>query len=234
MKKALMYEIKGRRVPTWNPFAGCGHHCSYCYVRDIFDKFPPKCDKCFAIIPHEHPERLKQKFKAGETYFVCSTGDIRFASIAYFLKILDVIRNNPETTFYLQSKNPYYFDIQNTDPVDVIYILHDYKYPENLVLGTTIETNRTGNDYNVSDAPIPETRYCGLKEVQHTRTYIAIEPVMAFDLNVMLGWIQDIKPEFVYVGKDNWKSNLKEPTREELQALIEELREITEVRLKTI
>lgn len=223
-----MFKINGKRVKTWNPFAGCNHHCSYCYLRDTFYTFPPKCDKCFAIIPHEHPERLKQKFKVGETYFVCSTGDICFASLGYLLKILEVIKSNPKTTFLLQSKNPYCFNL-----LDCVN-LPDFKYPDNLVLGTTVETNRTGNDYNVSDAPIPESRYIGLKTVEHARKYWVIEPVMAFDLDVMVEWVRNIAPEFVYVGRVNHDYNLKEPTREELQALIEDLREITEVRLKTI
>jgi DNA repair photolyase len=226
MKKERMYEIEGKRVPTWNPFIGCRHNCTYCYASDIAKRQKHRCQNCYDFVPHLHPDRLQKRFKKGETVFVCSMGDISFAAFDTFTGILAVISNQPKTTFYIQSKDPIYF--------------REYlerfgcSIGDNVVLGTTIETNRNTKQY--SNAPIPTYRYEAMKLLKH-REYVTIEPIMDFDMSEMLSWLIEIKPEFVYIGynsKDRKNKHLPEPSLAKTEALIAVLEKITEVRLKLI
>lgn len=212
-------------VKTWNPMVGCRHNCVYCYGRRIAKRQKHRCDLCYSFLPHMHPERLAKKFKAGDTIFVCSMSDISFATYDEMGKIMDVIWNYPKTTFMIQSKRQEYFLYGRIHP-----------YPDNCILGTTIETNR--NTSKISKAPLPFIRKSWMTApLMHPRKYVTIEPIMEFDLDVMVEWVQEINPEFVYVGYNNLDSknfHLPEPSLNETLRLIAELEKITEVRLKTI
>ena len=61
---------------------------------------------------------------------------------------------------------------------------------------------------------------------------VSIEPIMDFDLEVMVKWMQEIKPEFVSIGADSGNNHLPEPTPEKVKALIEALQEFTFVKIK--
>ena len=63
---------------------------------------------------------------------------------------------------------------------------------------------------------------------------ISIEPIMTFDRGMFLSYLRDIAPAFVYIGYDNHGNHLPEPTLEETQPLIADLKEFTEVREKTV
>lgn len=226
MKKERMYEVDGKRVPTWNPFVGCSHNCGYCYARDIAKRQKHHCLKCYDFVPHMHPERLKKMFKAGETVFVCSMGDISFASFEEFNQILEVTGYCPDTTFYIQSKDPSYFNA---------YIKHySSDIRSNILLGTTIETNLDITKYG--NAPIPKDRVAAIKELTY-RKYVTIEPIINFSMDVMVRWIAEIKPEFVYIGynsRDRDTRHLPEPSLSKTEELITKLEKITEVRRKSI
>ena len=250
-KKSRMYEVNGTRVRTWNPFVGCKFNCSYCYAPEIYKRFS-KCEQCKAFTPHFHPERLQQKFKAGETVFVCSMGDISFVSFTQFNKILEVTNYYLDTTFYIQSKNPAYFNA---------YIeRYSSDIGDNIIFGTTIESNyyhfvSIRSMRHISKAPAPLDRGEAMMELSHhkylnamlkiiyhkeePRKYITIEPVLEFSLSIMVDWIKQIAPEFVYVGYLNplWqakKLQLPEPPLEKVKELCEKLAKFTEVRLKTM
>jgi len=233
-EKTLMYaDENGKRIPTWSPLIGCRHDCIYCYARQQAKRQKHRCEKCYHFEPHFHYERLNQKFKNGETYFVCSMSDIAFTTTEQHKAILDVIKNNPETLFYIQSKKPECFFSFDA-------------FSNNLVLGTTIETNRgfpNGDvDYpysEISKAPFPVSRMLSLRVIEHKRKYVTIEPIIDFDLDTMVAWIEQIMPEFVYVGYLNplWKAKklqIPEPPLEKTEQLIAELAKITEVRVKTL
>jgi len=57
---------------------------------------------------------------------------------------------------------------------------------------------------------------------------------MDLDLDVMVRWMRDIKPEFVSIGANtNWKVKLPEPGPDKVKALIKALKKFTEVKIKS-
>ena len=222
-KKSRMYEADGKTVRTWNVFKGCNFDCVYCVQREQAKRQKHSCEKCYLYAPHLHSERLDEKFKAGETVFVAAMGDIIFATHDEWNAILEVIRNYPKTTFFLQSKNPQCF-------------IRGFVYPQNVVLGTTIETNR--DMYAYSRAISTDYRYEAMSEINH-RKYLSFEPIFDFDLDILVEWAKEIAPEFVYVGyldkiSRAKKLQLPEPPLEKVKELCEELGKFTEVRLKNM
>ena len=216
---SLMYE----NTYTFNPFVGCKHGCIYCYARKIAKRQKHRCIDCYNFVPHEHPERLGKKFPKGSQVFVCSMGDITFATEEYRQRIYDVIREQPGVTFLLQTK----------DPIVFMADLKDGLVPENTILGITLETDKREIIEKYSNAIYPFDRVAVMELLKH-RKYVTIEPIMDFDLEMMVDCIRDIDPEFVYIGYDNHRHRLPEPSLEKTLKLINELETFTEVRKKTI
>ena len=105
--------------------------------------------------------------------------------------------------------------------------------PSNVIVGTTIETNR--DTQKISKAPPPFNRYIDLNALS-CRNAVTIEPIMNFDFEVMLDWLWALNPEIVWIGYNNYPKSvhLEEPTLEKTNNLIDELNTFTDVRLKTI
>ena len=204
---------------TWNPFKGCNFDCVYCKKSFQLQAKRQKhnCIKCYNYEPHFHPERLNKIPKA-DLVFACADGDISFANMKQKGLILRAMQLKPKQTFLLQTKNP--------------SCLTDWRIPSNVILGTTIETNRRTE--HLSKAPIPENRYYNL--LGFNRKAVTIEPILDFDLDVLKQWIWKINPEIVWVGYANHTNglNLDEPELSKTQKLIDELNKFTDVRLKTI
>lgn len=188
-----MYELS---VQQWNPFKGCDFGCVYCRE----ESFQPAearnlhgCDECRDYIPHRHSERLVEDYTLKSTpymmfIFTCSSGDINFCPTDYLELIIDRIKKNPDKNFLIQSKNPATFN--------------RVEFPINVVLGTTIETNRDEfyRENNISRAPAPSRRYEDFKNVNHKLKMLTLEPIMDFDLDEMLEWIDGINPVFIWLG----------------------------------
>jgi len=221
---------------THNPFVGCRHACIYCvpsFQRQA-KRQRKRCVKCYNYEPHFHPERLKDylpRTKPDEFIFLCDMGDVAFAKPEWLKLIIEhEVRRYPDRTFLIQSKNPACFE-----PFSGLY-------PENLILGVTIETNKVEFDtpskyrnyQERSKAPLPEQRYKAMVKLNHSRKLVTIEPILDFDLPILVSWIREIKPEAVYVGYDNHNCKLPEPLKWKTLKLIEELKKFTEVRRKTI
>jgi len=108
--------------------------------------------------------------------FVCGYGDISFCNPKFTLKIIEKIKEHNKRcsykTHYFQSKRPAYFKEFLSE------------FPENVILLTTMETNRDSGYRKVSKAPLPSKRYKQFLELDYPRKVVTIEPVMDFDLEV--------------------------------------------------
>ncbi len=208
-KRKNMYKLS---VCSWQPFVGCGFNCVYCTksFKAQVKRQKQNCQKCYDYIPHEHPERLEQPLpKTGymEFIFVCPFSDISFCETEYLQKIVDRIRKEKDKTFLVHSKDP--------------LIFNTVFWPDNVILGTTIETDVAYD--NLSSAPTPLIRYSDFLTVEHSRKMVIIEPVVEFNLEILLFWIVQIKPVMVWLGYDTNKNNLPEPPLSEVKRLHWEL-----------
>ena len=208
----------------WNVFKGCEFQCVYCipsFQRQA-KRQKHRCMDCYNYTPHFHPERLNQQLpltKGDEFIWACSSGDISFAKEEDLNRVLDVMRlgKNQKRTFFMQSKDPFCFN--------------KYDLPKNLIIGTTIESNRA---YDISKAPSPWIRKQAIESIEHPRKRITIEPIMDFDLDILFKWMDNILPEIIYIGYDTKKCKLSEPTLNKTKELIFELEQITRVKPKLL
>jgi DNA repair photolyase len=211
--KNLMYREDGERVRTWNPHPGCGFNCTYCYGPAQYARFS-KCDKCKAFRPHFHPERMKQTFEKGKTYFVESLGDPSFIPREIFQRILDHCASFPDTKFMIQSKEPGYFS--------------GFDYPKNIWLGTTIETDLDKLAMCYSWAPLPSFRntrlYAVQQEYPELHYYVTFEPIMVCSIRELKDIALYLNADAVYIGRDNHGHHLPEPAEYELTELVRCLR----------
>jgi hypothetical protein len=211
-EKSNMYQ----GAQTWNPFKGCRFDCTYC--EPTFKRQAKRqehiCQKCHRYEPHCHPDRLK-KIPSSRIVFVCGNADISFCPPEFTRQIIDRIRKHNERcsnkTFYFQSKQPAYFEPFLS------------QFPPNVILLTTLETNRDAGYRKVSQAPPPTERYRQFKNLNYPRKVVTIEPVMDFDDEIFPQWIVDLRPEYVWLGLNSKSKQvaLPEPSPEKLQKLVE-------------
>ncbi|AMD30656.1 DUF5131 family protein [Acidilobus sp. 7A] len=217
---------QGRRRPvspnkSWNPVTGCPHLCTYCWAMKLLEgklKDSPKYRNGFK--PTFHPEELlKARFRPGDTVFVVDMGDLFSDAMPreWVEAVLRRAREFPSTRFMFLTKNP----ARYSEFLDVL--------PRNSVLGVTIETNRDDLARSVSRAPPPSRRHEAMSELRWPYKYISVEPLMDFDLEVMVSWAADIRPVSAHVGYDNWNSRLPEPPLWKARELVRRLSAITYV-----
>ncbi len=216
-------------VYQWNVFKGCLFDCVYCRnsFQRISKRFQPTIDKngkqrgcqsCYDYKPHFHPERLNnslKKTKSDQFIFCCSSGDIYFAEKSWINAILVKVRENSDKTFFFQSKAPECF--------------FNYDFPENVILGITLESNQHYPD--ISKAPPPEKRAKDFSKLDFDRKHVTIEPVMEFDPKKLKLMIKSIDPEIINFGYDSKNSKLSEPEMEKSIEFVKDLR--TEYIVKT-
>jgi hypothetical protein len=190
------------------------------------------CPECKIFAPHSHISRLDKRpprTKQGEFIFFPSSGDLAFAIPEIIRAHIDYARKYPDRTFLIQSKNPEFFN--------------HYEFPDNVILGTTIESNlllfETPSKYNyyseISKALYPVHRAAAMEELSHKRKAVTIEPILDFTLSRMLELVSRVKPEIIWIGYDNHNCKLPEPTLVKTMVLIYELRKRGfDVRTKTL
>lgn len=90
---------------TWNPVKGCEHGCSYCYGREMANRFNGG-----DFTPSYHPDILEEPIrrKKPSKIFVCSMSDIggEFVQKDWFDEIMNTIDRCPRHTFQLLTKAP--------------------------------------------------------------------------------------------------------------------------------
>jgi hypothetical protein len=240
MTENKMYVDRVRNVPVMRY---CNFNCVYC----SFKKFLKlsKCQDCKDNKNHTHLEvlqRIPPKTNRGQFLTVGLSGDVSFMNQNEFAVVLGYCHDWNSRTFLIQSKNPEYF------------LQFSHMIPQNVIIGTTIETNRSKfdchtdtdfkkyvyRDYSeISQAPYPIDRYTPMLNIK-SRKAVTVEPILDFDLDIFVQRIKEIAPEFVYIGyandhKAGIKLKLPEPTIEKTMQLINELkRDGIDVREKTL
>jgi hypothetical protein len=205
---------------TWNPFKGCRFDCTYCIPSFQLQSKRQKqiCEKCYQYVPHCHDDRRLKQIPSASIIFVCGNADISFCPPRFTRTIIDAVtqhKSKKEKTFYFQSKRPSYFE--QFLPL----------FPENVILLTTLETNRDAGYGAVSKAPPPTERYRQFKKLKYPRKVVTIEPVMDFDEAVFPRWIVDLKPEYVWLGLNSRPKAvvLPEPSPDKLRKLVRVLKD---------
>jgi hypothetical protein len=201
MKQGNMYSA----VIPWNVYKGCLYDCIYCKVS--FQRQAKRqlhnCRACYDFTPHAHPERIA-KMPKGDIIWPGSSGDISFCDPDYLVAIIFEMSKHPERTFYLQSKNPAFF---NT----ILYYLRDMG---NVILLTTLETNRDEGYDKISKAPVPSVRARDFAALDWPRKIVTIEPILEFDFHDFFEMIFMCKPELVYIGYNSKPKSVKLPEPE--------------------
>lgn len=228
-----MYADRQANIPV---FRGCSFGCVYYSFKRLI-QMNKKCPDCAEFEPHNHMEVLQRtpiKTKPGEFLTVGLSGEVSYMNPFDFLEVLEYCHKWYDRTFLIQSKNPEYF----------LHPLFKDSIFDNVILGTTIETNdeypyntRVGvhTSYRlISKAPLPEKRYEAMLKLT-CRKAVTIEPILFHDTNILVKWITDINPELCWVGYDNHNHKLPEPSLEKTLGLINAL-EIAgiDVRRKTL
>jgi protein gp37 len=206
--------------PTWNPVTGCRHACTYCWARKLAEtklKHTKRYAQGFTT-PTLNPEELNRKFKDDDFVFVSDMGDLFCESIPdeWYAEVFCVIRAYMKTQFLLMTKNPHrYYGL-------------GFRLPQNVVLGATIESNRVYLE--LSRAPDQRERIAAMQHLScdyvaqaGLKRFIAIEPILDFDLDEFLDKILSIKPWAVAVGYDNYNNHLPKPPLAKTLQLIEGL-----------
>lgn len=189
---------------TWNPVRGCLHDCIYCWGKRLARRLK------YDYKPQFIPKRLNIRFKPGELIFVCDFGDLfgDWVPSEWIEKILDVIKKHKETYFLLLTKNPKRY--------------LEFSFPENVILGATIETD-IDNDYGkISKAPKPSERIALMQKINHKYKMISIEPILDFSRDFP-EQLARINPCAIVIGYDNYNCKLPEPRLEKTLWLIREL-----------
>jgi hypothetical protein len=230
-RKNRMYE-QSRKSLNW--FVGCRNECVYCKpsFQAQMKRQLHNCKTCYLFEPHAHLERLTKsppRTKDGEFIFFPSSGDIEFCSLTDMITAIEYAKKYSDRTFLMQSKNAGSF--------------LEWVFPENVVVGITMETDQYEFEIpkeckykkysEISKACAPYWRYKGMLAVEHKRKFVTIEPILDYTSD-FADLIEEINPEFVYIGYDNHNCRLPEPPLASTLDLIEELKEFTEVRIKTL
>ena len=208
---------------TWNVGKGCSHNCLYCNVRNIFVpklQKNPKTAKYrdgFAFKLFENELKKPSYKKSGVGFiFIWYMGDWMCPEVPdeWILRILDVVRKDESNEFLSCTKNP----ARYLDFVD--------EFPENLWLGTTIETNLPiANRF--TRAPTVRDRYNAMKELDWEKKFLSIEPKMDCEPETFLKWVKEMDVKVCEVGADNYRVvKLPEPEPWKVRKLLDGLNEI--------
>jgi protein gp37 len=119
---------------SWNPVTGCLHNCSYCYARDIANRFyaqgfePSIMPARLGAPAHTAVPEAAQTDVGFKNIFVCSMADLfgKWVPKEWIEAVLATVRENPQWNFLFLTKFP--------------QRMVEFEYPENAWLGTSVDT----------------------------------------------------------------------------------------------
>lgn len=200
---------------TFNPIKGyCGFECSFCYANRIYKRFHKDTQQPCLV-----SKELETKLGKDRTIFIGSSLDMFHPGInsQEISAVLDRCRHYPNNNYLFLTKKPERYEEFLSE------------FPENSILGTTIESNFC---FSISQAPWTYQRFVAMRDLDWPIKFVSIEPIMYFSLENMVDWIYQIQPEFVSIGAVTGYKGLKEPKGWEIKALIGALKTITKVYVK--
>lgn len=192
---------------TWNTIKGkCPHDCSYCYMKQ-FKQNNLRFDK----------KELMTNLKTEKTIFVGSGCDMWAEDVPsdWIKSTIVHCAKHPRNTYLFQSKNPIRF-----------LEMKNYMRPKNIILATTLETNRNELAEEHSKAPRITARVnqmIQIKQEFNCQVMITIEPIMDLDPVEMINIIELIKPQQINIGADSKRHGLPEPSKKKVYDLINRL-----------
>jgi len=211
----MLNKAKGRMFKsvgwTWNPLAGCTHECKYCWAKSLNDRW----NKSFEPQIREHFFKDKMP-EDGSWIFVGSMGD----TFCYGMKgewiqqLLDFIENyKGNNKFLLQTKNPLRFkDFSRLEAIK-----------DKIIVGTTLET--TGKTPWSKAPPTHERAYAlHVMKSKGFSTFLSLEPLADFNLEMMQRAILGIQPKAVEIGLENYTNHIKKPDEGKIVALLDFMR----------
>jgi DNA repair photolyase len=212
LSKGNMYEFI---THTWNTIKGeCYHDCSYCYMKRWGKLKPVRFDE----------KELKTDLGTGNFIFVGSSCDMFAENIPdeWIKKTLKHMEKF-DSKYLLQTKNP----TRVLDFIDACVIT------DKCVICTTIESNRDLLEIK-RNSPDVFKRAMAMNELsQIIDTYVTIEPIMDFDMDIMVQLIKECNPKQVNIGADSGRNNLPEPSKEKVLQLVSELQKFTIIHNKS-
>lgn len=196
---------------THSHLAGrCSHQCKYCYVQVSENRYHSGL--------YSGPSRLREKellvrYGKDKTIFVEHMNDLFAADVtdADIVKVMKHVAEFPDNTYVFQTKNP------------MRMLKWQTMVPLKSIIGTTIESNK---EYpGLSNAPFPAERVQAIKQfLPCFKRFVTIEPVLDFDVDILAGWIAEIRPDFLNLGADSKGIGLIEPTVEKIMQFTEKLK----------
>lgn len=192
---------------TWNPIYGCDHNCPYCWARSLSERwnrsFEPRM--IFNTLMDKLPDD-------GSWIFIGSMGDL----FCYGMHREDI----KELFYRLEDyEGSCKFLLQTKNPLRAISFLDSlYKVQDKIIIGTTIETNRE----TLGHAPKTRERYASMVFFDNLGfdTFLSLEPLADFDLEILLNWIIEIQPEAVEIGLENYSNYTIKPPEDKIKNLI--------------
>jgi len=226
ISKGNMYEFI---THTWNTIKGeCLHDCSYCYMKRWGKLNPVRFDE----------KELKTDLGSGNFIFVGSSNDMFADNIPFewIQKTIEHCKKFPNNRYFLQSKNTRRIFELEWLIKDEIFIeeKHNGHFEKLFSIATTIETNRTYSEF-MGNTPNPLERLLEFKRLGLASfdKYITIEPIMDFDLDVLVKELKDVLPKQINIGCDTGKNKLIEPDKAKILNLIDSVQEFTTIHNKS-
>ncbi len=193
---------------TWNTIKGkCEHDCSYCYMK----KWNRLRERRFDM------QELKTDLGSGNFIFVGSSCDMFSDKVSpEWIKLTLEHCSKFANKYLFQTKNPANF------------LKYAELFPNGTILCTTLESNRLYPEI-MANSPPPVIRAESMALLNKFERHVTIEPILDFDKQEFVEMIKQISPIQVNIGADSGGHHLPEPSKQNVLALIEELKTFTTV-----